>query len=185
MMTWGWPSQCLWHGQSFLMLLHGWKLMQHIVMYFQACSNSAYPMHSGERYKNTWAIQNHWSSGLNLYFIYVPQFLWALNLYHSVSQEIQSVFAAYGIEVDYRHLSLLSDYMTFEGTYKPLNRISMESNPSPLQKMSFETTVHFLVNSSINAGIDNLSSPSAQIVLGKVVSSGTGSHELMNPLITL
>ena len=95
------------------------------------------------------------------------------------------MFAAYGIEVDYRHLSLLSDYMTFEGTYKPLNRVAMESNPSPLQKMSFETTVHFLVNSSINAGIDNLSSPSAQIVLGKVVTCGTGSHDLMNPLITL
>ena len=41
----------LWHGQSFLMLLHGWKLIQHIVMYlkldmghwlqeyYQICSN--------------------------------------------------------------------------------------------------------------------------------------------------
>ena len=35
----------------FLMLLHGWKLIQHIVMYFQACSKSAYPQHSGERYR--------------------------------------------------------------------------------------------------------------------------------------
>ena len=33
------------------MLLHGLKLMKHIVMYFQACSYSAYPMHSGERYR--------------------------------------------------------------------------------------------------------------------------------------
>ena len=33
----------------FLMLLHGWQLKQHIVMCFQACS--AYPMHSGERYR--------------------------------------------------------------------------------------------------------------------------------------
>ena len=53
MMTLGWPWPFLWHGQrsSFLMLLHGWQLIQHIVMYFQACSNSAYPMHSGERYR--------------------------------------------------------------------------------------------------------------------------------------
>ena len=94
------------------------------------------------------------------------------------------MFAAYGIVVDYRHLSLLADYMTFEGTYKPFNRVAMESNPSPLQKMSFETTMHFLVNSSINAGIDNLSSPSAQIVLGKIVSCGTGLHELLNPLLS-
>ena len=48
----GWPWPFLWHSPiCFLMLLHGWKLIQHIVMYFQACSNSAYPMHSGERYR--------------------------------------------------------------------------------------------------------------------------------------
>ena len=28
--------------------------MQHIVLYFQPCSNSAYPMHSGERYRTVW-----------------------------------------------------------------------------------------------------------------------------------
>ena len=48
MMTLGWPWPCLWQI-CFLMLLHGWQLIQHIVMYFQACSNSAYPMHSCER----------------------------------------------------------------------------------------------------------------------------------------
>ena len=37
---------------SFLMLLQGSKRIQHIVIYFQACSNSAYPMHSGERYRS-------------------------------------------------------------------------------------------------------------------------------------
>ncbi len=64
-------------------------------------------------------------------------------------QEIRDVFAAYGIHVDYRHLSLIADYMTFEGTYKPFNRIAMESNASPLQKMSFETTMHFLKSAVI------------------------------------
>ena len=29
--------------------------MQHIAMYFQGCSNSAYPMHSGERYRTIWS----------------------------------------------------------------------------------------------------------------------------------
>ena len=33
------------------MLLYGWQLIQHILMYFQVCSNSAYPQHSGERYR--------------------------------------------------------------------------------------------------------------------------------------
>ena len=53
MMTLGWPWLFLWQGQiCFLMLLHGWKLIQHwVLMYFQVCFNSTYPQHSGERYR--------------------------------------------------------------------------------------------------------------------------------------
>lgn len=32
------------------------------------------------------------------------------------------IFKAYGIEVNPRHLTLVADYMTFDGTYKPFNR---------------------------------------------------------------
>ena len=54
------------------------------------------------------------------------------------------MFRAYGITVDLHHLSLVADYMTFEGKYKAFNRIGLESNASPLQKMTFETTMGFL-----------------------------------------
>lgn len=46
--------------------------------------------------------------------------------------------------VDPRHLSLVADYMCFEGIYKPLNRIGIQSNSSPLQQMTFETSYKFL-----------------------------------------
>ena len=48
MMTLGWPWPFLWQGQiCFLMLLYEWQLIQHwVLMYFQVCSNSAYPQHS-------------------------------------------------------------------------------------------------------------------------------------------
>lgn len=49
-----------------------------------------------------------------------------------------------GIEVDPRHLSLVADYMCFEGVYKPLNRHAIRSNSSPLQQMTFETSYKFL-----------------------------------------
>ena len=39
------------HGQICFLLLHRWKLIQHIVMYFQSCS-----------YALRWAIQVQWSS---------------------------------------------------------------------------------------------------------------------------
>ena len=45
MMILGWPWPFLWQGHICLrMLLHGWKLIQHwVLIYFQVCSNSAYP----------------------------------------------------------------------------------------------------------------------------------------------
>lgn len=46
--------------------------------------------------------------------------------------------------MDPRHLSLVADYMCFEGVYKPLNRHAIQSNSSPLQQMTFETSYKFL-----------------------------------------
>ena len=40
----------------FLMLLYGWKLIQHTVMHFQACYNSAYPMRSFEQYRTNGSL---------------------------------------------------------------------------------------------------------------------------------
>ena len=49
--------------------------------------------------------------------------------------EIVKVFYPYGITIDPRHLTLVGDFMTFDGTYKPFNRIGIENNPSPLQQV--------------------------------------------------
>ncbi|VDL70982.1 unnamed protein product [Nippostrongylus brasiliensis] len=58
--------------------------------------------------------------------------------------EMNSVFAVYGIEVSKRHLSLTADHMTFTGQIAPFNRGAMSSSSSPLQKMTFETTMAFM-----------------------------------------
>ena len=52
--------------------------------------------------------------------------------------------------MDYRHLSLIADYMTFEGSYKPFNRNGISSNTSPLQKMTFETSMNFLKSAIVH-----------------------------------
>jgi DNA-directed RNA polymerase I subunit RPA1 len=65
-------------------------------------------------------------------------------------REINRVFGAYGIEVDYRHLSLLADYMTYEGVYKPCNRLGLRTNASPLQKITFETSTSYLKEALLN-----------------------------------
>ena len=97
-------------------------------------------------------------------------------------QEIKNVFAAYGIEVDYRHLSLMADYMTFEGSYKAFNRRAIETCASCLQQMSFETTMSFVVKASMQGAYDSLKSPSSQIVTGKPVACGSGAFDLLHRL---
>ena len=96
------------------------------------------------------------------------------------SQEIQSVFGAYGIMVDYRHLSLLADYMTCRGQFDAFNRGCIAYNTSPLQKMTFETTMTFLLNSCVSGMADTLNSPSASLVLGTPVSVGTGCFDVLD-----
>ena len=53
MMTVGWLWPFFMTGSNlFLMLLYTWQLIeQWVLLYFQVCSNSAYPQHSGERYR--------------------------------------------------------------------------------------------------------------------------------------
>lgn len=89
------------------------------------------------------------------------------------------MFKVYGIHIDARHLSLIADYMTFEGVYKPFNRIGIESNPSPFQKMSFETSTHFLRSATAFGQPDDLGSPSSRIVVGRVIGQGTGMVDLI------
>lgn len=63
----------------------------------------------------------------------------------NIVKEIRSVFEVYGIAVDYRHLSLIGDFVTFNGDYRAFNRIGMEESASPFLKMSYETTLKYLV----------------------------------------
>ena len=100
----------------------------------------------------------------------------------TIIQEIANMFDHYGIEVDKRHLTLIADHMTFNGTYRPFNRISMSDNPSPLLRMSFETTMTFMTESALLKEKDPGLTPAARIVLGVAPKVGTGSFKLFNKL---
>lgn len=99
-----------------------------------------------------------------------------------VVKEVQNVFKVYGITVDPRHLSLISDYMTFDGTFKPLNRKGIESSASPLQQISFESALQFLKNAVVYGRTDNINSPSSCLMVGHPCKTGTGSFGLINDL---
>jgi hypothetical protein len=51
------------------------------------------------------------------------------------------------------------------------------------QKMSYETTTQFLVDSIIYGENDDLSSPSARIATGQLFNGGTGYFDLQQQII--
>lgn len=102
----------------------------------------------------------------------------------TIVSEIAGVFGVYGISVDARHLSLIADYMTLDGGYRPFNRTGIAHSVSPLLKMSFETTVGFLKQAVLSGDYDELETPAARLVLGQPVHLGTGSFEVMQRLVT-
>ncbi|KAJ1643960.1 hypothetical protein LPJ64_004319, partial [Coemansia asiatica] len=97
----------------------------------------------------------------------------------AIVREINNVFGTYNIEINDRHLGLVADYMTFEGGFKPFNRIGLSSSPSPFAKMSFESTCTFLQEATVYGDFDELKNPSARIVMGQPVSSGTGAFDVL------
>jgi len=92
--------------------------------------------------------------------------------------EVQGVFSVYGIGVDARHLSLIGDFMTQQGEYRPCNRSGIEKSTSPFLKMSYETATAFLTDATIRGETDELKSPSSRIVVGRTVDLGTGAFSL-------
>ena len=96
----------------------------------------------------------------------------------TIVAEVNNVFDTHNIKVDVRHLSLISDHMTFQGAYRPFNRGGISSSTSPRGTMSFETAVSFLVSATLRGEADALSSPSAKIIMGQNVELGTGAFSI-------
>lgn len=98
---------------------------------------------------------------------------------NTIVNEINNVFSRYAISVSFRHLDLIADMMTRQGTYLAFNRQGMESSTSSLMKMSYETTCQFLTKAVLDNEREQLQSPSARIVLGKLSNVGTGSFDVL------
>jgi len=81
-----------------------------------------------------------------------------------------------------RHLTLIADYMTFGGGYKPFNRLGLDSNVSPFLKMSFEQTCVFLTKATLEGDADRLETPSARIVMGRNNIQGTGAFDVLTAM---
>lgn len=98
---------------------------------------------------------------------------------NTIVNEVNNVFSTYAISVSTRHLDLIADMMTREGTYLAFNRQGIDSSTSAFKKMSYETTCQFLTKAVLDGEREDLESPSARIVMGKLSNVGTGSFDVL------
>ena len=116
----------------------------------------------------------------------------------TISNDIREIYDVLGIEaarnalynelvnvtgegsMNYRHLSLLIDTMTFRGNLMSIDRHGINRNASSaLSKSSFEESVDMLINASIFSEYDNTSGVSPQVMLGKVPNCGSGNFDIV------
>ncbi|KAH1228717.1 DNA-directed RNA polymerase I subunit 1 [Glycine max] len=140
---------------------------------------------SGVHFKTFWELEDD----LDVRYIYSNNVHAMLNAYgveaarETIIREVQNVFKSYGISVNIRHLTLIADFMTHTGSYRPMNRTgSIADSTSPFIKMCFETAGKFIVEAAYHGQVDNLETPSARICLGLPVKMGTGCHDLIQKL---
>ena len=95
-------------------------------------------------------------------------------------REITDVISFDGTYVNYHHISLLADTMTNKGIIMSIDRHGInKSDRGPLAKCSFEETPDILAKAAIFGEIDNMLGPSANIMMGQEVKSGTGCIDVL------
>lgn len=100
----------------------------------------------------------------------------------TIVKEIGSVFEAYGIKVNIRHLYLVADYMTSDGIFKAFNRHTFTMDDCFIEKMSFESCFVNLKNSAIFNQSRKIESPSSCLLTGTALNNGTGSFDVLYDL---
>ena len=101
----------------------------------------------------------------------------------AIVKEIVNVFDVYSIKVNKRHLGLIADYITFQGKYRSFSRVGISYSSSPLLKMTYETTLQFLMEACETKAIDKGNTPSSRIMLGRPPKCGTGSFDIFQKMI--
>ncbi|MDX1611467.1 MAG: DNA-directed RNA polymerase subunit A'', partial [Candidatus Thermoplasmatota archaeon] len=97
----------------------------------------------------------------------------------SIMEEAYKTLSEQGLSVDRRHLMLVADVMTADGTIRPIGRHGISGEkPSVLARAAFEITVNHLLEAAIVGEADPLQGVAENIIVGQPVRLGTGAVEL-------
>ncbi len=98
---------------------------------------------------------------------------------NALISEAHSVLDEQGLDVDIRHVMLVSDIMTNTGAIQQIGRHGISGKKSSvLARAAFELTIQHLVNAAIKGETDPLKGVIENIIVGQSMPLGTGSVEL-------
>ncbi|AEH06467.1 DNA-directed RNA polymerase subunit A'' [Methanothermococcus okinawensis] len=94
---------------------------------------------------------------------------------NAIIDEINATLSQQGLTVDIRHLMLVADIMTVDGSVKPIGRHGISGEKaSVLARAAFEETVKHLYAAAERGYADKLNGVVENIIVGKPISMGTG-----------
>jgi DNA-directed RNA polymerase beta' subunit len=97
--------------------------------------------------------------------------------------EIKRVIEYDGSYLNYRHLSVLLDVMTYKGSLMAITRHGINrTETGVLMRCSFEETVNIILDAAVHAEKDNLRGVTENIIMGKLAKIGTGSMDILTHL---
>eukprot|EP00899_Mesostigma_viride_P002361 jgi/Mesvir1/12125/Mv00383-RA.1 len=95
-------------------------------------------------------------------------------------KELRDVISFDGSYVNYRHLAILCDVMTYRGHLMSITRHGINRvETGPLMKCSFEETVEILNDAAMFAEKDRLLGVTENVMLGQLTPIGTGCFDLL------
>jgi DNA-directed RNA polymerase II subunit RPB1 len=98
----------------------------------------------------------------------------------SLAKELSAVLSFDGAYVNVRHITTLSDCMTFGGYLMAVSRHGInKSDAGPLLRASFEETVEVLMGAAMYAQFDWLNGVTENVMLGQLAKVGTGIVDLL------
>jgi len=99
---------------------------------------------------------------------------------NTIIKETSTTMKQQGLDIDYRHIMLVADIMTFSGEVKPIGRYGVAGRkPSILTRAGFEETIKHLVKASVRHEEDNFDAIFDNVMVNQQVPAGTGMFELV------
>lgn len=98
-----------------------------------------------------------------------------------IIDEITSTLYKQSAYVNYRHLELLADTMTYKGYPISIDRHGINRIPDngPIAKASFEEVNDIFIKSAVFSEVDNMKGVSANIMFGQFAPGGTDSFDIL------